>query len=242
MSPFQIDVSKISSDKIVLFDVDGVLLDLWTPMYLFWKQDQFSKGKYPRISRFVEEEVYGYYKDTKSYSGYISGLFENQDTFENLRPKKGMVETVHALKKMGYDLAVITAASNDKMVRTKRCKNLFKVFGDVFNQIHCIGSDKKGDLIKSYASLYKESAFCDDNPGNVQQSVGVVTYPVWRFNQSLAPLLNRLDVENSSVMYNSADLLEIVACSSCVRQHPHIKKNNQALFMAHIKENKIASV
>lgn len=233
MSQFEVDISKVSSDKVVLFDVDGVLLELWTPMYLYWKKEMRAKGEHPGLRRFSLEEIYGYYKDPSCSSG-IGDRFGQQEAFGKLRPKEEMVETVHALKKMGYDLVVITAASNDPLTRAKRCKNLMEVFGDVFNQIHCVGSASKEGLIRTYAGLYKESAFCDDHPGNVQKSVGVVTYPIWRFNQPLVPLLEKLDTQKASVIYKGGDLLEIL--QKPVRQVHRCPRSKLSFLMPQLME------
>ena len=190
--------------KIAIFDVDEVLLDMWGPMHKMledFQQRKISDEEWVRIIRDFDRDPKPYFEFGKYFMG--------SPVFERLNAKRGMKQVLKNLAAGGWDLAIVTAAPPAKEVELKRRKNLYYAFGDVFKSIDCVGSKDKKARIADLAGKYEESMFVDDNPAIVQQSVGLVTHPVWRYNLPHSYALDKLDLSKAKVAKTSNDILKI---------------------------------
>ena len=150
-----------SSDKVILTDVDGVLLN-WEYAFHTWMA---SKGYYRAAPKLLENDTIDY-----DMSGqYI--LFDHQPTMKQLvkqfntsaaigflpplRDAMHYVKQLH--EKHGYVFHVITSMSTDRHACELRTQNLKKLFGDtVFERFVYLdtGADKDEALAE-----YKDSGY-----------------------------------------------------------------------------------
>lgn len=198
--------------KIAIFDVDEVLLDMWGPMHKMLEDFQKRKingDEWVQIIRDFDQDPRPYFEFGKYFMG--------SSTFERLNAKRGMKQTLQTLAANGWDLAIVTSAPPTKEVELKRRKNLHYAFGDVFVSIDCVGSKDKKARIADLAAKYEESMFVDDNPAIVQQSVGIVTHPIWRYNLPHSYALEKLDLSKAKIAKTSSDILKIAGETPSVR-------------------------
>lgn len=134
------------TNKIILTDVDGVLLD-WNTAFaehmarlcVYELPDQ--RNRYSLCKRFgLQREVIDKF----------ASEYNSSKNIENLKPFKDSVEHVKALSAMGYRFIAITNVGASEESRVYRVSNLFNVFGDVFDDVICldIGASKYSVLSK----------------------------------------------------------------------------------------------
>lgn len=188
--------------KLFIFDVDGVLFDLWTsmrPVFANYKGMSLSDADWDDI-------VIDFLHDPKPYAEF-GEYFDHSEVFGNLMPLPGMKELVLKLQKNGFDLAIITGISNKLEQIEKRAANLREHYGSVFTEIACIGrGSSKHDALKSLAKGYDEVFFLDDNPQNVVTSREFVTHPIWMVNKHHEFMWEHLDQEGILMAENARDI------------------------------------
>lgn len=121
--------------KVILTDVDGVLLD-WNSGFdeymnfyhiqqIMSESNRYSLHKrYGSSRRFMDERVIEFNKSERN---------------ERLKPLKDSVEHVTKLAEEGYRFIAVTNVGNDAESKSRRVKNLTDVFGDVFKEVICLG-------------------------------------------------------------------------------------------------------
>lgn len=204
--------------KIAIFDVDEVLLDMWGPMHKMledFQRRKISDEAWLQIIRDFDKDPRPYFEFGKHFMG--------SETFERLNAKRGMKQVLRGLSDAGWDLAIVTSAPPAKEVELKRRRNLYRAFGDVFRSIDCVGSKDKKGRIAALAAQYDESMFVDDNPAIVQQSVGIVNHPVWRYNLPHSYVLDKLDLTRAKVAKTSYDILKIAGVQDAVMRRGNVK-------------------
>lgn len=200
-----------ANKKIAIFDVDEVLLDMWGPMHKMledFQQRKIDDGEWVQIIRDFDQDPRPYFEFGK--------YFMNSPVFERLNAKRGMKQVLQALSVSGWDLAIVTSAPPEKEVELKRRRNLHFAFGDIFKHIDCVGSKDKKAHISALSGRYEESMFVDDNPAIVQQSVGLVTHPVWRYNLPHSYALDKLDLSRADIAKTSDDILKIAGIKAAL--------------------------
>ena len=191
--------------KVFIFDIDGVLLEIWKPMV---EAFQIFTGK-----TYSEEELLeiskSYAKDPTPYIEF-GKYFQASEAFANLEPIPGMVEFVKELKDSGFDLYVITAAA--EYTWKTRVENLHKVFGEVFKEVYCVGRNCKTDVMKDIATQYDISYFCDDSPENVRKSAEFVTTGIWLEYGPTSFRKSDLSSTKIKIARSANDVRKIVFC------------------------------
>ncbi len=187
----------------IIFDVDGVLLDMWTAMKDMYEKHYGMKlvgDSWIDIVKDYERNPFKYMEFGK--------IFELSDVFENLKPLPGSRLVVNKLKR-DFDLHILTAASDS--VRDKRIKNIEQVFGkNIFSDINCVGGSCKSTLLKQYSEHYEYTAFVDDHPKNIIASTGVVTQPIWFENNVYLHAGDKMDYKHVKPAKNILDIIKIV--------------------------------
>lgn len=112
-------------DKIILTDVDGVLLD-WETDFYKWLAKQGYTLKDGHESIYDIGEKLGI--ERKEGSDLI-GKFNISDEFSNLQPWRDSVEYVKRFYNDGWRFIAITTAGKHPYTRGLRLENLEKVFG-----------------------------------------------------------------------------------------------------------------
>lgn len=137
---------NLYNPKTILTDVDGVLLDYFTPFLTTFDISYINNN----VNTF--EEAFGI--DSKVISEMVYS-FNNSDTFSRLPAFKDAVKYIHKLKEDGYDILVITAAGNTRHIMESRITNLEEVFGkNVFNDYMFVEPLESKDI---YLRKFKDS-------------------------------------------------------------------------------------
>lgn len=148
-------------NKLILTDVDGVLLD-WEGAFHSWME---AKG-FVRGSA-VTYDMHLVYNKEKAHIKALIREFNESAWICALNPFRDAVDGVFALYSKGYRFGAITSLSNDPFAAKLREQNLREVFGDVFDFVICIdtGADKDEALLP-----YKDSGmwWIEDKPENAK--------------------------------------------------------------------------
>lgn len=116
-----------SDNKLILVDVDGVLLD-WHSMFRQWMTE----------SGYVEDTNSKCYSLAKKYgldddeARKLVLQFNRSAAVGFCKPERDAVEYVGKLAELGYRFLPITAMGGDEYSRLLRRENLDNVFGNVF--------------------------------------------------------------------------------------------------------------
>lgn len=146
-------------NKLILTDVDGVLLD-WEHAFHDWMESQgFERNG---IATYDMHVAYG---QKKAHIKALIREFNNSAWMCCLKPLRDSVDGVAALAAKGYRFGAITSLSLDPYAAKLREQNLKTHFGDVFDFVTCLdtGADKDEAL-----APYKDSGlyWIEDKPEN----------------------------------------------------------------------------
>lgn len=134
--------------KYILTDVDGVLLDWFTPFKAFVKKmGRRTKGAAPsdwHLEQWLPDLTW------KQITNLILE-FNASETFEVLPAFHDAEAYLPKLHWMDFKIVAITSCDDSKEVVKARKRNLLLAFGDIFHEIHCLslGQSKK-KLLRSY--------------------------------------------------------------------------------------------
>lgn len=135
--------------KIILTDADGVLVN-WDRGFT-----QFMENKgYPRLPN-TDHEYSISNRHTVSHHEAMQLVkeFNESDQIANLDAFADSVEYVGRLAALGFRFIVVTSISSHPTAAENRIKNLKSLFGDIFDEIHCIeqGASKASILAEKWA-------------------------------------------------------------------------------------------
>jgi hypothetical protein len=133
----------IASKKLILTDVDGVLLD-WENSFHDWM----------RTRGYIGNDVNYHYDLHVHYNMQKDEIKEHIVEYNAsawmccLPPIRDAVEGVKTLSDMGFRFGAITSLSSDPYAAKLRDRNLRELFGDVWEFIICLdtGADKDKSL------------------------------------------------------------------------------------------------
>lgn len=147
--------------KNVIFDCDDVLLN-WTEGFReYLNRERGITCQTPSPTSWDMSNWTGLGK-AKTWKE-ISLFNEESKDFSKLNPIDGAIDSVREIKSQGYKLHVITSCSSHDDCVSRRKENLTSLFGNVFNDIHCIplGASKE-----NYLKIYDPSFWIEDNVQN----------------------------------------------------------------------------
>ena len=137
---------KVSSEKVILTDCDGVLLD-WFTAFNEWMVTKGYKSIDNIESKYNIHEIYHMYK---SDSKLLIREFNNSAWMYDLTPLGASIKYVRKLyEEHGFVFHCITSLSDDPKAAKLRKMNLENVFGKgIFTKIECLpcGADKDSAL------------------------------------------------------------------------------------------------
>ncbi len=189
--------------KLFIFDVDGVLLDLWTsmrPVFANYHGMSLSDEDWDNI---IEDFLH----DPEPYLEF-GNYFQQSLTFRNLLPVKGMPELVFELRNRCFDLAIVSSC--DPNFSLQRRKNIEEHYADCFEKVICVGMKQtKEEALRQAADGYDEVFFIDDNPRHLSDSLGIVTCPIWKENKHHLFLWQSIDNTGIKKAQSARDILDI---------------------------------
>jgi len=126
------------TDKLILTDVDGVLLD-WPEQFHRWMAYRGYQRKEPDMPVYYQEQQYGLsQREAKRQVGEFLGSAWMMGLPAYKDARQGVARLVEA----GYRFHAITAIDDDPYVTQLRMMNLQDMFGkDAFVELTCVGFD-----------------------------------------------------------------------------------------------------
>lgn len=157
--------------KIILTDVDGVMLD-WEEGFSVWMEHHGYKP--------VEGYKYMYsigdrYGISKEEGHKLVRTFNESAAIGFLPPARDAQQYVRLLAEKKYRFLAVTSLSNDPYARELRIRNLKKLFGnDTFIDVICLdtGADKDAEL-EQLSRKYKGNWWIEDKPENADAGAKV---------------------------------------------------------------------
>lgn len=123
------------ANKTILIDVDSVLLK-WRRGFRSYMEHQGHE--------WIDSDS-EYYLISKHYDLLHDDVVEHMTIFNNghwefgtLEPVTGSVEAMGTLVDMGFRFVAISSCSTNPTAIALRKANLYNVFGDIFDAVHCV--------------------------------------------------------------------------------------------------------
>lgn len=146
----------MTASKIILVDVDSVLL-LWREGFKLYMKHQGHEwidipDDYDMSKHFdlTFDEVYE----------HIIQFNDGHWEFGVLQPVAGAVDGMKMLSKLGYRFVVISACSVNPQAQALRRANLYTVFGDIFDAVHCVNIHESKE---THLADYESTFWIEDN-------------------------------------------------------------------------------
>lgn len=162
--------------KIIVTDVDGVLLD-WETSFRIWMKHQGHEPKSGYKFIYNVAKQYDFDKDTGSH--WVR-MFNQSAAIGFLPPLRDAQEIIKLLhKNYGYKFVVCTSLSNDVAAQELRTQNLKKLFGDVFEEFVYLdtGADKD-EALYTLGKKYRYSYWVEDKVENAHVGAKVDFEPI----------------------------------------------------------------
>jgi FMN phosphatase YigB (HAD superfamily) len=134
--------------KIILTDADGCLVN-WNEGF-----DAFMASKgHPRVPNTDHEySISDRHNVTHVQAMEFVKEFNEGPAISHLKPFADSVKYVKKLASAGFRFIVVTSISNHPDAAINRARNLKEIFGDVFDDIHCIEQGaSKANILMNWA-------------------------------------------------------------------------------------------
>ncbi len=163
---------RLNKNKIILTDVDGVLLD-WEEGFGVWMEHHghtmVEGGK-------LIYKIGDRYGISNNQGHQLIKQFNESAAIGFLPPVRDAQYYVKLLaEKHQYRFLAVTSLSLDPYAKKLRTRNLMKIFGnDTFTDVICLdtGADKD-EILAELAQTYKGNWWIEDKPENVDAGVNV---------------------------------------------------------------------
>jgi FMN phosphatase YigB (HAD superfamily) len=160
---------KYPKEKVILTDVDGVLLD-WEEGFTVWMEHHGHKAVDGYKLMYKIGERYGI---SNNEGHRMVRLFNESAAIGFLPPLRDAQYYVKLLaEKHGYRFLAVTSLSTDPYAKELRVRNLNKLFGDIFIDVICLdtGADKD-EILNGLAHMYPKNWWIEDKPENMQAGI-----------------------------------------------------------------------
>lgn len=146
--------------KRILIDCDGVLL-CWSSAFIKYMKDEEHSTYLGGQDRYNIENFFD--MPSEDVIDRITKFNDGHWRFGTLKPYEDTVEAISILVKLGYSFVVITSCSDKPEVINLRKANLYSVYGNIFEEVHCIGLYKnKIEILQKYESAF----WIEDTPSH----------------------------------------------------------------------------
>jgi FMN phosphatase YigB (HAD superfamily) len=156
----------VNKEKIILTDVDGVLLD-WNEGFSVWMEHHGYRRDPDHNNTYNIGERYNISRDEGSQ---LVRVFNESAAIGFLPPERDAQYFVKMLvEKYQYRFLAVTSLSTDPYAKKLRVRNLSKLFGDnAFVDVICLdtGADKD-EILSQLAEKYRGNWWIEDKPENV---------------------------------------------------------------------------
>ncbi len=147
-------------NKTILLDVDSVLL-LWREGFIKYMEHQGCEY----IDGVDDEEHYDLVKHFDNVTideilNHIKRFNDGHWEFGTLNPVEGSQESLNELTDMGYGFVAISSCSTNPTAIALRKANLYNVYGDVFDAVHCVDVNESKD---THLADYESTYWIEDN-------------------------------------------------------------------------------
>jgi len=151
------------ANKLILLDVDGVLLE-WEQAFDSWMSSQ----GYEKTSQDTYD-VGSHYDLSVEARQLLIQIFNESASMRYLEPIDGAVEYVKRLHQDGNTIHLITSQSLLPMANRARQDNLKELFGDIFEKIVFLDTGSSKD--EALSRYPKGSYWVEDKPENAVAGV-----------------------------------------------------------------------
>jgi FMN phosphatase YigB (HAD superfamily) len=163
-------------DKLILVDVDGVLLD-WEYSFHKWIRERkshlwiFDENAYKVEDKLLYKIDYS--NITRQYANELSKEFNESSDIGYLLPLRDSIKYVKKLhEEHGYMFHAITSQSNRISAQRLRISNLESLFGKVFTEYTILGTgDDKDEVLVQYED--SSAYWIEDKPENVDIGISL---------------------------------------------------------------------
>ena len=139
----------MEKERLILTDCDGTILD-WNKAF---EEFMYKKG-YPKVPDTDQDYsiVVRHKVSTQQTNEFITE-FNESSQIKTLEPFADSAEYIKKLSDKGFKFIAITSVGNLPQIHRDRTQNLKKLFGDVFNEIHCLEMNTcKQDALTKWAN------------------------------------------------------------------------------------------
>jgi len=149
-------------DKVILTDVDGVLLD-WEYHFYKWVKEEYDLLPLTTHTYRIDETLAIDYKTSRK----MTVKFNSSVNMKYLSPFRDAVKYIRKLhEEHGFIFHVITSQTNDIRAQNWRKQNLIDVFGNVFDGFTIIGcGDDKTEALSVWDG--SECYWIEDKEENI---------------------------------------------------------------------------
>jgi len=153
-------------DKYLLLDCDETCLD-WVQGFkifadkelgikLVGQPDQYSMLNWMNMT------------DKNEVMKLVHDFNDNYEGFGSLKPIANAEIYLPKFFKEGYKIIAITASSSKELSKKRRTDNLHDVFGNIFEEIHCVDTPEEK---KKYLQKFPPSIWCEDKIWNAEMGL-----------------------------------------------------------------------
>ena len=169
--------------KIILTDCDGVLLNWLDTFIEYMKDEGFTvHTKEPSqydLGNFFKIPLPEIYKRIQLFN-------DGHWRFGTLQSYDDVQESISVLASLGYSFVAVTSCSDLDQVADLRKANLYNVFGDVFEEVHCIGihNNKRAVLENYEPTFWIEDRFSHALEGAKAGHKAILLDQPWNINEN----------------------------------------------------------
>ncbi len=172
-------------NKIILTDIDGCFLS-WIEAFTRY---MISQGYTPANKVHTQHDDLGTFFgfDNSEIPEIVNTFNSGHWEFGTLPPIDGAIEGSKKLLDSGYRFIGITSCSTHPQTIALRKANLYNVFGDIFDAVHCVdvGESKATHLADHDPSFWIEDKATAANLGLVYGHKCILIDQTWNSNEFL---------------------------------------------------------
>ena len=192
----------MKKSKIILTDVDGVLLDWFTAFKRYMASfDMHANG--PEHTEHDQMHVHFGLNGREEMFEYVETFNSGHWEFGTLPALDGAVEGMNSLADDGFKFIAITSCSTHPQTVALRKANLFNVFGDMFEEVHCVdvGESKRTHLSSHEPTFWLEDKASAAEDGLLYNHKPILITQSWNRETAIDSRIKRCHTWGEIVEY-----------------------------------------